>query len=300
MGLDGAKKALIVFVLYALRLQQKTTHADIRVGNAINVFNRYGYFSISMRVVPRNDTDHSWIFREPTVDVFTNLAGKQKYKILFFSCQTLPRLSVVHNWCCFVQSKTEHRWRTSVPRRFPHGILRQRETIVAGLLPRLHRRTAGQTVAGVYRELVEIDFGQEFRFVGYEQAYRGSHSMIIIIWTDNFVISVENKRRIFFLLLYKTKYFLLNFRYNSRAFRGTIFTVAAKQKSSSSSCFLSVNSLTSSLFRNLFPRAMSANHIWTKTVSSNYLVKPVQHCGIVHCPARFFLVRRCSVLDNRI
>lgn len=78
MGLDGAK-ALIVFVLYAFKLQQKS-HADIRVGNAINVFNRYGYFSISMRVVPRNDTDRSWIFREPTVDVFTNLAGKQNLK----------------------------------------------------------------------------------------------------------------------------------------------------------------------------------------------------------------------------
>lgn len=79
MGLDGAK-ALIVFILYALRLQQKA-HADIKVGNAINVFNRYGYFSISMRVVPRNDTDHSWIFREPTVDVFMNLPEKQRYLI---------------------------------------------------------------------------------------------------------------------------------------------------------------------------------------------------------------------------
>jgi torso-like protein len=77
MGIDGTK-ALIVFVLYALRLQQKAAHADIRVGNAINVFNRYGYFSISMRVVPRNDTDHSWIFREPTVDVFTNVVEKQR------------------------------------------------------------------------------------------------------------------------------------------------------------------------------------------------------------------------------
>lgn len=76
MGLDGAKE-LIVFILCALRLLQNA-HSDIKVGNAINVFNRYGYFSISMRVVPRNDSDHSWIFREPTVDVFTNLAEKQK------------------------------------------------------------------------------------------------------------------------------------------------------------------------------------------------------------------------------
>ncbi|XP_043267731.1 torso-like protein isoform X2 [Venturia canescens] len=42
-----------------------------RLGGAINVFSRYGYLSISMRVVPRNDTD-TWVFREPTLDVFEN------------------------------------------------------------------------------------------------------------------------------------------------------------------------------------------------------------------------------------
>lgn len=44
----------------------------LRVGAAINVFSRYGYLSISMRVVPRNDSE-SWVFREPTVDVFKNI-----------------------------------------------------------------------------------------------------------------------------------------------------------------------------------------------------------------------------------
>jgi len=76
MGLDRAK-ALMIFILYALKLQQKA-YADIKVGNSINVFNRYGYFSISMRVVSGNDPDHSWIFREPTVDVFMNLPEKQR------------------------------------------------------------------------------------------------------------------------------------------------------------------------------------------------------------------------------
>ncbi|KAE9522090.1 hypothetical protein AGLY_017509 [Aphis glycines] len=77
MGLEGAK-ALMIFILFALRLQQ--TYADIKVGNAINVFNRYGYLSISMRVIPGNDPGHSWIFREPTVDVFMNLPEKQSLK----------------------------------------------------------------------------------------------------------------------------------------------------------------------------------------------------------------------------
>lgn len=44
-----------------------------RLGGAVNVFSRYGYLSISMRVVPRNDTE-TWIFREPTLDVFKNPA----------------------------------------------------------------------------------------------------------------------------------------------------------------------------------------------------------------------------------
>lgn len=43
----------------------------LRLGAGINVFSRYGYLSISMRVVPRNDSDGGWLFREPTVDVFT-------------------------------------------------------------------------------------------------------------------------------------------------------------------------------------------------------------------------------------
>lgn len=51
-----------------------------RLGGAINVFSRYGYLSISMRVVPRNDTE-TWIFREPTLDIFKNvtpLPSKQR------------------------------------------------------------------------------------------------------------------------------------------------------------------------------------------------------------------------------
>lgn len=46
---------------------------QLKVGRAINIFTRLGYLSISMRVIPRNDSDHSWLFREPTVDVFNNI-----------------------------------------------------------------------------------------------------------------------------------------------------------------------------------------------------------------------------------
>lgn len=55
-----------------------TALAQVQVGTAINVFSRYGYLSISMRVVPRNDSDRSWIFREPTVEVFSNVSNPDK------------------------------------------------------------------------------------------------------------------------------------------------------------------------------------------------------------------------------
>lgn len=41
----------------------------LRVGKAINVFIRYGYLSISMKVISYNDTER-WIFKEPTRNVF--------------------------------------------------------------------------------------------------------------------------------------------------------------------------------------------------------------------------------------
>lgn len=57
-----------------------------RLGGAVNIFSRYGYLSISMRVVPRNDTD-TWIFREPTLDVFRNptpITTKQRQQAAVF------------------------------------------------------------------------------------------------------------------------------------------------------------------------------------------------------------------------
>lgn len=56
-----------------------------RLGGAVNIFSRYGYLSLSMRVIPRNDTD-TWVFREPTLDVFTNPApvpSKQQQATIF-------------------------------------------------------------------------------------------------------------------------------------------------------------------------------------------------------------------------
>ncbi|XP_014250379.1 torso-like protein isoform X2 [Cimex lectularius] len=49
------------------------TQQHLRVGGAVNLFGRFGYLSISMRVVPRNDSDGKWVFREPMLDVFKSL-----------------------------------------------------------------------------------------------------------------------------------------------------------------------------------------------------------------------------------
>ena len=58
-------RAVLVVLAAVVAAQQQP-----RLGGAINLFSRYGYLSISMRVVPRNDTNPTWIFREPTVDIF--------------------------------------------------------------------------------------------------------------------------------------------------------------------------------------------------------------------------------------
>ena len=59
------------FLVLAVLLISRVNSQKPRLGGAINVFSRYGYLSISMRVVPRNDSE-TWIFREPTLDVFHN------------------------------------------------------------------------------------------------------------------------------------------------------------------------------------------------------------------------------------
>lgn len=41
----------------------------LRIGKTINVFVRYGYLGISMKVISYNDTER-WLFKEPTYNVF--------------------------------------------------------------------------------------------------------------------------------------------------------------------------------------------------------------------------------------
>merc|ERR1739845_171378 len=49
---------------------------DVPAGEAVDIFYRYGFFSLSVRVVPRDDHG-SWIIREPTTKIFTDQSLRQ-------------------------------------------------------------------------------------------------------------------------------------------------------------------------------------------------------------------------------
>merc|ERR1712061_492753 len=50
--------------------RQDVEDVQVPAGEAVDIFYRYGFFSLSVRVVPRDDHG-SWLIREPTTKVFT-------------------------------------------------------------------------------------------------------------------------------------------------------------------------------------------------------------------------------------
>jgi torso-like protein len=58
-----------ITAVFTIRHCSGQNESLLRVGKAINVFIRYGYLSISMKVISYNDTER-WIFKEPTKNVF--------------------------------------------------------------------------------------------------------------------------------------------------------------------------------------------------------------------------------------
>merc|ERR1712173_459453 len=73
---------------------------DVPAGEAVDIFYRYGFFSLSVRVVPRDDHG-SWIVREPTTKIFTQnslhqvkqpLANKFDPQFQMFFCDDLADL----------------------------------------------------------------------------------------------------------------------------------------------------------------------------------------------------------------
>lgn len=60
---------IILLILLGIVRVSAKSESSLRVGNSINVFVRYGYLSISMKVISYNDTER-WLFKEPTNQVF--------------------------------------------------------------------------------------------------------------------------------------------------------------------------------------------------------------------------------------
>lgn len=65
-------RLLVLLVLTSSECLSSENTEQLSAGRAINLFSRFGYLSISMKVVPRNDSE-PWMFREPTIDVFEDI-----------------------------------------------------------------------------------------------------------------------------------------------------------------------------------------------------------------------------------
>jgi torso-like protein len=67
----GRAQLLVLLTALSAYGDDVQDESQLRVGRSVDVFTRYGYLSLSMKVVPRNDSD--FLFREPTIDIFDDL-----------------------------------------------------------------------------------------------------------------------------------------------------------------------------------------------------------------------------------
>lgn len=85
---------LLTLALLVLTVGGKS-ESQLRIGKAINIFLRYGYLGISMRVIPYNDSAETeqWIFKEPTRSIY-KVSRELKIKIPLLSkiCVSLLQL----------------------------------------------------------------------------------------------------------------------------------------------------------------------------------------------------------------
>ncbi|XP_033326871.1 membrane-attack complex domain containing protein torso-like isoform X2 [Megalopta genalis] len=170
-----------------------------RLGGAVNIFSRYGYLSISMRVLPRNDTD-TWIFREPTLDVFTNpvpAANRQRQQTAFFDgdfhmefCDSIRQLLQAY-FRDFTFERLERPWRAFTGSWSKAAIARHlgiNASFITGehcyVLVRVARFRENQKLAGtaesmildeaVYRETKNVTVGDTASVVRFIKNF-GSH-----------------------------------------------------------------------------------------------------------------------------
>ncbi|GBP12173.1 Torso-like protein [Eumeta japonica] len=66
---------LTLLIVVTCATLSSSRESQLRVGKALNVFVRFGYLGISMRVIPTNDTseDVRWLFKEPTRNIYKDV-----------------------------------------------------------------------------------------------------------------------------------------------------------------------------------------------------------------------------------
>jgi len=74
-------------------------HKRVPTGSALHLFPRYGYLSLSMRVVPRNDSQ-GWVFLEPVKDVFESSTIRIEEKSFNSADKSLPLHNEFHIDLC--------------------------------------------------------------------------------------------------------------------------------------------------------------------------------------------------------
>ncbi|XP_055381192.1 torso-like protein [Condylostylus longicornis] len=71
---------LLALFILALDLCFGGSHeSQLRIGKSINIFVRYGYLSISMKVISNNDTER-WLFKEPTKNIYKDMSSLTETK----------------------------------------------------------------------------------------------------------------------------------------------------------------------------------------------------------------------------
>merc|ERR1712117_643581 len=138
-----------------LESRQSDTVEDIKVpaGEAVDIFYRYGFFSLSVRVVPRDDHG-SWLIREPTTKVFTPNSLRQVKELREGKFE--PQFQIF--FCDDVEDLMKHFGLSEDPLHSDSGFV-----LVKLQKPRLTVRTEGEPrlMPEAAREFSKIRVGDE-------------------------------------------------------------------------------------------------------------------------------------------
>jgi len=175
--------------------QGRLDTVEVPAGEAVDIFYRYGFFSLSVRVVPRDDHG-SWLIREPTTKVFTPTslrqvktlaAGKFEPQFQIFFCDDVEDL-MKHYFHDFAAEGVAEpyrlytgSWRTPTTVKY-FGLSEDTLHSDSGFVlvklqkPRLDVTTEGrpQLMAGAAREFANIRVGDEDSVKTFTEDF-GSH-----------------------------------------------------------------------------------------------------------------------------